>query len=195
MGTLLEQPKLSFYNTIETRLNLSVDYVKIINFLHNSPIGVRVMCDSGNIRKTLSQFLINDDFHLIVNDLDNLPEVNREEGKLIKCVGFQETRTFTAPEQKWPYATKPFRFKLMPPYDEKTDIWKTPNVVNKLLGHVEGSSYVKSQLREVMDRCHKIDPQQRPAANEVLKELLRVQQLVAVKEHLAGEIVNLETQG
>ena len=171
-------PELSIHSDIKTRFQLSLDYVKIINYLHHSPIGVRVMCDSHTLSRTLSQYLITDEFHLIVNDLDNLPEVNHAEGKLITCVRREMHNDFVAPEQKWTYAPKPFNAQLMPPYDEKTDIWKIPAVVIKLLGNAKGSSFAKSQLREVFDRCRRIDPQQRPGAKEVLQVFLRVQELI-----------------
>jgi len=61
---------------------------------------------------------------------------------------------------------------------KKIDIWKLPWIAQNLLGGVKGSSFVKSQLREIMEWCHVIDPQQRPTGKEVLQELLRVQQLI-----------------
>ncbi|KAJ7337126.1 hypothetical protein OS493_009978 [Desmophyllum pertusum] len=176
LDRLLQQPELSHYNNIQTRLQLSVDYVKIMNYLHNSPIGVLVMCDTYYLIKLLSQFLITDDFRLVVNDLDNTPEVTQEKG--ILCNQRKELRPFVAPEQRWPNITTPFRIDLMPTYDEKVDIWKFPAVVESLLDGVNGSSFAKRELRKVMETCHATNPEQRPTANEVLQELLRVQQLI-----------------
>ena len=45
-----------------------------MDYLHNSPIGVRVMCDGPNLNRLLSQYLITDNFHMVVNDVDDLEE-------------------------------------------------------------------------------------------------------------------------
>ena len=134
------------------------------------------MCDTYYLRKLLSQFLITDDFRLVVNDLDNTPEVTQEKG--ILCNQGKELRPFVAPEQRWPNITTPFRIDLMPTYDEKVDIWKFPAVLESLLDGVNGSSFAKRELRKMMETCHATNPEQRPTANEVLQELLRVQQLI-----------------
>ena len=174
LNRLLNQRNLSQYNNIQTRLQLSVDYVKIMAFLHNSPIGVRVMCDTGNLRKLLSQYLITDDFHMVVNDLDRLSQVTKD-GACQK--NFQVSDPFER-ELQWrsrPNETEPPKFSWARKYDEKSDIWKLPWAVRKLLSNVKGSDFVKTQLREIMERCNAINPQLRPTANEVLQELLRVQ--------------------
>ena len=103
------------------------------------------MCDSNDIVKTLSQYLITDDFHLVVNDLsDALPEVKPDEGELIKC-GYRELfGGFVAPEQLWPCGdSRPFNEEEIPSYDEMIDIWRIPNVVDKLLGRVRHGNYVR----------------------------------------------------
>ena len=71
-----------------------------------------------------------------------------------------------------------FKLDLMPTYDEKVDIWKIPPVVNRILGEVNGSIFVKRKLRKMMERCQAINPKKRPTASEVLLELLRVEQLI-----------------
>lgn len=177
LNRLLQKPEFSQYNNIQTRFQLIVDYVKIINYLHNSPIGTRVMCDTDSLRKLLMQYLITDDFHLVVNDLDNTPDAREENG--ILCTNKKELLQFVAPEQRWPFnESVPFRSDLKPTYDEKIDIWKIPPFVERILGDVNGSSLAKSKLQRVMERCRAIDPQQRPTANEVLQRLLRVQRLI-----------------
>ena len=154
-----------------------MDYVKIINYLHNSPIGIRVMCDATSLRKLLMQYLVTDDFHLVVNDLYNTPDAREENG--ILCANKKELLQFVAPEQRWPFnESVPFRSDLKPTYDEKVDIWKIPPVVERILGDVNGSSFTKGTLRRVMERCRATDPQQRPSAKEVLQRLLIVQRLI-----------------
>ena len=163
--------------SLGTRLQLSVDYVRVIDFLHHSPVGTRVMCDTHNLYKAMSQFLITDDFHVVVNDLDNLPRVDRMEGRLIKCTRSSEIHTmFVAPEQKWPDSTRPYNHTQMLPYDEKTDIWKIPPVINTLLGNTRGSSAIKTRLSHVLQSCRKIDPARRPGAREVLRALVEIQE-------------------
>ena len=169
----LQQPKFSQYNNIETRFQLLVDYVKIMNYMHNSPIGIRVMCDTGTLGKLLSQYLITDDFHLVVNDLDNTPDVRDKNGLLCNSAKRKGSGVWFAPEQRWPY-----KADLMPNNDEKIEIWRIPAIMQRLLGGVEGSSFVKSKLERVMKRCQATNPKQRPTANKLLQELLRVQQLI-----------------
>ena len=149
-----------------------------MNYLHNSPIGIRVMCDTYFLKKLLSQYLITDDFHMVANDLDNTPDAGKGNG--ILCHDKKEERLSVAPEQRWPLnESVPFRLDLMPTYDQKVDIWKIPSVVESLLGDVDGSSFAKSKLRKMMGRCLATNPEQRPTANEVLQEFLRVQKFIS----------------
>lgn len=179
LNKLLERPELSEYNTLDTRFQLCIDYVRILNFLHNSPVGVRVMCDSNDITKTLSQYLITDDFHLVVNDLDALPEVKVDQGELIKCGHRELQGDFVAPEQLWPYGeSRAFNDEEMPPYDERIDIWRIPNVVDKLLGRVQNGNYVRRLLLGIHESCKQDDPDERPTAKEILENFLTVQKIV-----------------
>ena len=170
VGRLLQKPEFSHFNNIQTRFQLLVDYVKIMNYMHNSSIGVRVMCDSFTIDQLLSQYLITDDFHLVVNDLDHATDARQVDG--ILCNEFaKEANSWFAPEQKGLSESDT---------DEKVEIWKIPVIAQRLLSDVDGSSFVKSKLEKVMTRCQATNPQQRPTANEVLQELLRVQQLITM---------------
>ena len=154
---------------LHTRIQLARDYLRILVFLHHSPLGVRVMCDTNDLIKTLSQFLITDDFHLVVNDLDALPEVNHQIGQLVKC-GHQELYGwFVAPEQLWPFNDKPFNDLEMPGYDEKIDIWRIPNVVVWFLGDSLDGLKIKAKLKNLFNSCKIKDPKLRPNASEVLK--------------------------
>ena len=171
----LLQPQFSQYNNIRTRFQLVVDYVKVMNYLHNSPVGTIVMCDTANLPKALSQYLITDEFHLVVNDLDNTPLVEEANANTILCNHKKATpsNSWFSPEQRGLYQSD-----SMPKTDEKIEIWRIPAVMRKLLGNVHGSSFVKRKLEKVMTRCQATNPQQRPSANEVVQELLRVQQLI-----------------
>ncbi|KAG5265493.1 hypothetical protein AALO_G00243100 [Alosa alosa] len=161
-------PRYRSSDAWQTRLRLALDYVAFLSFLHASPVGTRVMCDSNDLSKTLSQFLLTADFRLVANDLDALPEVTPR-GHGVKCGPRQLTGDFVAPEQLWPHGDeKPFSDDLMPGYDEKTDIWKIPEVTGFLLGHVTGSDVIHFHLFQIHADCKKSDPKQRPTAREVL---------------------------
>ncbi|XP_035691267.1 protein O-mannose kinase-like [Branchiostoma floridae] len=161
-------------NDVRTIFNVAISYIEAIHFLHNSPIGTRVMTDSVQLRHALSQFLVTDDLRLVLNDLDDIPEVNPEENLFIKCRSTRNNSSFIAPEHR--------RFPLdrprMSACDEKSDIWKIPPVVDFLLGNVNGSDVVRSHLFEVHQRCQNLDPKQRPSAKVVLKEYKRIRNML-----------------
>uniref|UniRef100_A0A8D0FUW1 Protein O-mannose kinase n=1 Tax=Strix occidentalis caurina TaxID=311401 RepID=A0A8D0FUW1_STROC len=186
LNETLHMPKYKGINTWHRRLMLAIDYVSIIRYLHSSPLGTLVMCDSNDLDKVLSQYLLTSDFHILVNDLDALPLVNRSAGRLVKC-GHRELRgEFVAPEQHWPYEEVPFEDDLMPPYDEKTDIWKIPDVSNFFLGHVEGSDIVRLHLFDIHAACKKEDPAERPSAQEVLDTYKKVLTLLIREAAMPG---------
>ncbi|GCC32513.1 protein O-mannose kinase [Chiloscyllium punctatum] len=170
VNSILEREGHRDFNTWEIRFHLAIDYVMFLQFLHNSPLGPRVMCDSNDLRKTLSQYLLTTDLHVIANDLDALPLVNRSTGVLVKCGVRQLQGDFVAPEQLWPFGDDlPFSDDLMPPYDEKTDVWKIPDVTDFLLGQVEGSDVVRLHLFQLHQDCKRTVPQQRPSSLMVLQ--------------------------
>lgn len=170
LDAVLSQEHHQHRNTWQARLLLAVDYVSILHYLHNSPAGRRVMCDSNSLSKTLSQFLLTSDFHLVVNDVDALPEVDKSKGLLVKCGHRELTGDFVAPEQLWPFPSedKPFSDGQMLGYDEKTDIWKIPEVTRFLIGSVPGGDLVHFHLFQIHSECKKEDPKLRPSALEVL---------------------------
>lgn len=171
LDSVLAQDRHRHRDTWQVRLRLAVDYVSVLHYLHSSPAGHRVMCDSNSLEKTLSQFLLTSDFHLVVNDLDALPEVDRSVGLLAKCGHRELTGDFVAPEQLWPFGDDGLSFsdELMPGYDEKTDIWKIPDVTRYLMGSVPGVDVAHFHLFPIHEECKRRDPQLRPSALDVLK--------------------------
>uniref|UniRef100_A0A8C4PYI3 Protein O-mannose kinase n=1 Tax=Eptatretus burgeri TaxID=7764 RepID=A0A8C4PYI3_EPTBU len=163
-----------------TRLAIATSYVSVLAFLHASPLGTRVMCDSNDLPKTLSQFLLVEQPGVVANDLDALPNtqshMNGTQAKGVHC-GFQPiVGDFAAPEQRW----APNSHHPPPAYDEKTDIWKIPAVTDFVLGNGPGSDIVRLHLFEVHRRCKLFNPEMRPPAAVVLhryttvyRELLR----------------------
>lgn len=168
--------KFNKWMNLTTRLLFCIYYVEIIAFLHNSPSGTRVMCDSNSLSKTLSQYLITEDFRLILNDLDALPRVDHNTGQKIKCGHVGLFGDFVAPEQRWLGTIDSFDDDLMPSYDEKSDIWKIPDVCNSFLGYNRDSDIVKFMLFDVHKQCKSELPHERPTANSVLKRYNEVLQ-------------------
>jgi glycoprotein-mannosyl O6-kinase len=162
-------------NTWQHRLQLAMGYVGIINYLHHSPLGTLVMCDSNDLPKTLSQYLLTSNFSIVANDLDALPLVNHRSRTFVKCGHRELHGDFVAPEQLWPYGEAiPFHDDLMPSYDEKVDIWKIPDVSSFLLGHIEGSDMVRFHLFDIHKACKSHTPAERPTAQDILDTYKKV---------------------
>ncbi|XP_035672549.1 protein O-mannose kinase-like [Branchiostoma floridae] len=176
--TILDSEEFSNFSNVRARFDMAMSYLEAIHFLHNSPVGTRVMCDSNDLLKTLSQFLISEDLKLVLNDLDALPEVNPEAQLFVKCGSREIKSDFVAPEQLWPFENETFDDSRMPSYDEKTDIWKIPTVVDYLLGNVNGSDVVRLHLFKVHQQCKNRDPKQRPSAKVLLEEYKRARSML-----------------
>lgn len=162
------QHSLKVYDNIKVRLKLCLSYVSILNFLHNSPVGIRVMCDSNTLEKTLSQFLITPELKLVVNDLDATPLIDASRNG-IHCGKRKLSGTFIAPEQIWPFPDKEFDINEMPLYDEKTDIYKVPDVCSWFLGNSPDADVIKYKLFNIHRSCKNFDPCKRPDAHIILK--------------------------
>lgn len=150
--------------TLKERFQFCLYYAKIIHFLHNSPTGVRVNCDSNDLNKLLSQFLITSNLRLVLCDTDALPELKTNQS--IKCGSKEIKSNFVAPEQLW-HKSSPFNIKRMKGYNEKTDIWKLPDVCLYFLKN-EDVELLQYMLFGVHNRCKEKDPMRRPSAKEVI---------------------------
>ena len=157
-------------NHAQIKFKLCMNYVRILNFLHNGPLNrTYVMCDSNDLDKTLQQYLIADDLRLILNDVDSLAVIDRNQNKGIKCGHKELSGEFVAPEQLWPFDNDEFFDEEMPAYDEKADIWKIPNVCNYFLGHDSYVPTLKLQLFDIHMKCKQIRASERPTAADVLE--------------------------
>lgn len=155
------------------RFHLCIDYVHILDCLHSSTGGPRVFCNSHSLEELLSQFMISSRLELVFVNFDNLPQVKEEwsSGKGVHCSKQELQGIFVAPEQKWPYVhRKVFNIDEQPWYDEKSDIWKIPDVTKALLGSTKESQRVLNYLAALHHRCKHPNPAKRPNIQEVLTE-------------------------
>lgn len=165
-------------------LRLCLNYARLLEFLHDGPAGTRVMCDSNDLDKLLSQILVTDQFELILNDLDALPLVEKSLGKKIKCGNRELSGDFVAPEQRWPY-TGTFRAAAMPGYDEKTDIWKAGDVFKSFMSILTSAfTWVQYRMFNLIRSCKYVDPVERPTAKY----------LVSVLEKMLAELALVKTE-
>ncbi|KAK3095862.1 hypothetical protein FSP39_020096 [Pinctada imbricata] len=149
------------------RIQLCIDYAEILSYLHHGKTDKTfVMCDSNDLEKTLSQYLLTADLHLVLNDVDSLAVIDNELGNMIKCGHKELNGDFVAPEQLWPFEDRDFVDSEMPPYNEKTDIWKIPNVCNFFL---DSHTKNKLQLMDIHLKCKNVHPNRRPSATEILE--------------------------
>jgi len=165
INDVLKQLKLKSLEEFTTRTQLAYDYISIISYLHDSTTGVRVMCDTNTLIKTLQQFLITTDLRLVVLDLDALPMVTPN--LTIKCGHKQLFGDFVAPEQLWYDDIFPFDEYELKGYDEKTDVWKIPDVIIYLLGKSSYSIQLQFYLFDLLQQCKEIDSKLRPTAVDV----------------------------
>jgi glycoprotein-mannosyl O6-kinase len=170
-GNAVNITQISVRN-LKFRLKLCLNYALLLEYLHNSPFGTRVMCDSNDLAKLLSQLLVTDNHTLILNDLDALPEVDRRLNLGVKCGHQQLTGTFVAPEQLWPFSS-PFSDNKMPGYNEKTDIWKAASVCEYFLGDVPNSDMARYHLFSLHKSCKNTNPERRPTANQLVKGYMK----------------------
>ncbi|XP_061179481.1 protein O-mannose kinase-like [Saccostrea echinata] len=163
------------FDNASTRFRLCVDYVHILTMLHSGRGGkVYALCDANDKYILLQQYLLTDDFRLIINDIDSLVGFPVNDGVTEKRLCPVKTRNysvlFNAPEQRWrPIEEKPFNNSKMSPYDEKIDIWKIPDACKSFLYHMDVKVKVLPHLNLIHQQCKSKDPKNRPNAKEVLK--------------------------
>lgn len=138
-----------------------IRYAAVIDYLHNSPIGRRVMCDSNDLAKLFSQFLIADDLSIVANDLDALPDTSNGP---IKCGNRRLTGDLIAPEQQIQNAT----------YDHRIDIYRLPFVCNYLRSLCARHEPLELLLSPLHTQCLDRLPSNRPNSSQILSEYLKI---------------------
>ncbi|KAH9526450.1 hypothetical protein DERF_000542 [Dermatophagoides farinae] len=166
-------------SNFNNRLLYCIEYVKILQFLHQNSM---VMCDSNDLTKTLSQYLITDDDDdddrlIIMNDLDALPNTNHGP---IKCGHRPIVGDFVAPEQRYPNTYDDG-------YDHKTDIWKVPDVCHWIikdddddddqLRKLKITLFQQRLLDWIHQKCKSPKSIERPEAMEIIWCLLVVKKI------------------
>lgn len=149
---------------LKQKIDLCINYVEIMNYLHNSPIGTLVNCDSNDLNKLLSQFLITRGLNIILGDVDALPEVSSN--STIKCGRREIKSSFVAPEQLWK-KSEPFQINQMNGYNEKVDVWKIPDVCNYFLDGPE-FELLQYKLFTIHRKCKDSDPNNRPSTKQLV---------------------------
>lgn len=171
-------------NNVIIRLKLCLNYARILQLLHDGPAGTRVMCDSNDLLKLLSQMLITNDLELVLNDLDALPVVDKNSGIKVICGSKELYGDFVAPEQKWPF-NGPFKLAAMPSYDEKTDIWKAAEVFKYFISNIDSTyDWVQYRLFNLFKTCKSPEPHLRPTAKYI----------VSVLEKIVAEVSLMKTE-
>jgi glycoprotein-mannosyl O6-kinase len=170
LDSILAQKTNCDYEII--RFRLAMDYVQTLALLHSNKTETLVLCNSHSLSLLLSQFLITEDFRLVLAAYDNLPVLNassKSSEAKVKCSQKELKGDFVAPEQKWPYqSSKVFNYVQQAGYTEKADIWKIPDVAQALLNK-KGDYQNILDLLEVMHRkCKNLEPSSRPTAAQVL---------------------------
>lgn len=149
-------------NKCMVRLHLSISYIRVLLQLHAVNA---TLCNSRSLSHILSQFLVTEQYSLVLSALDNLPQ--NTSGPII-CQHRELKGNFVAPEQRWPHGvTKIFNLREQPRYDWMSDIWKVPNVVSAIL-NTPACADVMDYFLRIHLKCKAVDPKQRPTAAQLL---------------------------
>lgn len=149
------------------RFELATSLVEALAYLHDSPIGTRINCDMNRLHRALTQFLVTDDYRVVLNDVDDIPESGS------KCLWSRfveedsKLSSFLAPEQ---------RLNTIDTHTEKIDIWKIPDLVMHILlkncGEERSVKYQVTQLllsvRSILNQCKSLTPEGRPGALKIV---------------------------
>jgi glycoprotein-mannosyl O6-kinase len=175
LGSLLSVSQLP--PDIDLRWRIVMSYLDIVEKLHNQvPRSPRVLCDASRTEITLSQFLLTDDFRVVLNDVDELIAASSDGKVRCNCNiirGGSEFDTgegmgcLVPPEQK-KCGTNVF-------YTEKIDIWKIPDITAAILGNSEDSLNIWNHLYRVHQECKLDDPTLRPPIENVVAKYREVQ--------------------
>lgn len=174
LGSLLSVSQLP--NDLDLRWRVVMSYLDVVNKLHTQvPRSPRVLCDASRTEITLSQFLLTDDFQVVLNDVDELIAASQDGTVRCNCNiirGGSEIEEnmgcLVPPEQK--------QCGLGIFYTEKIDIWKIPDITKAILGESEEATDVWNKLYRIHQECKLDEPLARPEIGIVVDKYLEVQQ-------------------
>lgn len=199
--------------TLAQRTDIAVQVVDAVGYIHNSPSGSRINCDMNTVGQALAQFVVLNDFRVVLNDVDDLPVGDSRTSVKSQCivgrhnVNSTADHSFEAPERRWPW---PDRFPKeidpeelanrltsgeyqgdysngvefkSPQVDEKSDIWKLPDLIEKIIYSGLPTDAITTKrmkamithLKPIMKDCKNKDPDTRPTAKVVSNHLIRLE--------------------
>jgi len=196
--------------TLLQRFDTALQVVEALEYVHESPGGSRINCDMNTVGQALAQFIVLSDYRVVLNDVDDLPSGDSRTNKKSQCVVGRSNinatadHSFEAPERRWPWPGKlpkqidPAELRRVlkgkvedytgnielksPPVDEKSDVWKIPFLVEKVLTsgiNVEsrlGKRVLSlvARLKPLLEDCLEKKPEDRPSAKTVVSRLQRM---------------------
>jgi len=95
--------------SLAQRTDIAVQVVDAIGYVHNSPSGSRINCDMNTVGQALAQFIVLDDFRVVLNDVDDLPPGDSKSRIKSQCIVGRHNvngtadHSFEAPERRWPW--------------------------------------------------------------------------------------------
>jgi len=174
LGSLLSVAQMP--SDLDLRWRVVMSYLDVVEKLHNKvPRSPRVLCDASRTEITLSQFLLTDDFRVVLNDVDELIAASNDGKVRCNCNIIRGGSEFSGegmgclvpPEQK-KCGTNVF-------YTEKIDIWKIPDITAAILGKSDDSLNLWNHLYHIHQECKLDDPLLRPPIEHVVAKYRQVQ--------------------
>jgi glycoprotein-mannosyl O6-kinase len=105
--------------TLSRRFQLSLDFLHILAYLHNHPLGSFVICDGSDPERMVYQHLITAEWRLILSDVEDMPAVNRTTKEPVECKT-QASKENQAPEQQLGFASTALHLHLFSAVVEQT---------------------------------------------------------------------------
>lgn len=186
LGSLLTVSQLP--DSIPLRWRIIMSYLDVVEKLHNRvPRSPRVLCDASRTEITLSQFLLTDDFRVVLNDVDELIAAGADGKVRCNCNiirggseygsgGSGNTGCLVPPEQKQ-CGTNVF-------YTEKIDIWKIPDITKAILGESDEANKVWDELHRVHQECKQDNAHLRPPIEYIVDKYRKLQEKMQIPAYI-----------
>lgn len=177
LGSLLTVSQLP--DVLSLRWRIIMSYLDVVEKLHNRvPRSPRVLCDASRTEITLSQFLLTDDFRVVLNDVDELIAAGADGKVRCNCNiirggsefdenGERPGGCLVPPEQKQ-CGTNIY-------YTEKIDIWKIPDITRAIIGDSPEALSVWDELHHLHQECKNSNPNMRPPIEYVVDKYKQLQ--------------------